>query len=226
MRKIIAFALVSIMAFFLVGCETLNRCIDDIPGKNPTGDPDAEYWGYMILESDEDLSQGWEIYKEKQTEDNMPVVKNYFFDDSAIDGYKTVYYFEAPNAWMTYPISIEDYFSNANCIVRISHLINRNDGYCQCGRGIHETIPYIPEEQKDYLQYPLISLDKADSLDSTEIISLDDLSLISYEMKQGSDGLYTYNCSYDGVPVFVISSCTELSDSAIHSLFEHIIIME
>lgn len=226
MRKIISFALVSIMVFFLVGCETFNEWIDDIPGKNPTGNPDAEYWGYMILESDEDLRQGWELYKEKQTEDNAPVAKNYFFDDSAIDSYKTVYYFEAPNMWMTYPISIEDYFSNANCIVRISHLINRNDGYCQCGRSIHETIPHIPEEQKDYLQYPLISLDKADSLDSTEIISLDDLSLISYEMKQKSDGLYTYNCNYDGVPAFVISSCTELSDNNIHSLFEHIIIME
>lgn len=221
MRKIVVLALVSLMAFLLVGCQVIDTLID-IPGINPTGNSDAKYWGYVVLESYDEVGRLLEIHKSSQLDDDRPYKKLYLFDDNLPD-YKTVYYFEAPNAWLTYPISVDDYFAEKN-IVGSFFLINESDGYCDCGS--HEPIPYVPEEQSNYMMYPSISINKATRLDDLEIIAIEDISLITYEHSIGSSGRHKYVCSYDGAEAFVIESCNELSQETLAMLFEHINIFE
>ena len=58
-------------------------------------------------------------------------------------------------------------------------IINEGDGYCDCGS--HEPIPYVPEEQSNYMMYPSISIHKATRLDDLEKIAIEGVSLITYE---------------------------------------------
>ena len=226
MHRIIALVLVSIMAFLLVGCEAIKDVIDYIPGKNPTGNPDAKYWGYVFLESDEELSRLWDIRKSSLAKDGKECEKLYSFDDNALDVYKTVYYFEAPNAWVTYPISLDDYFADVRAISEASYVIDTDAEYCDCGSSTHEAVPYVPEEQSDYLKYPLISISRSKSLDNAKIIAIEDSSLITYSYELGWPSGHKYVCSYNGEEAFVINSCRELSQDTLARLFEHIIVVE
>lgn len=225
MRKFVALLLVILMAILMVGCEATNEWLDDVPGKNPTGNPDAKYWGYVVLESYDEVSRLLEIEKNRYIEEDGSYIKEYWFDDNLAD-YKTVYYFEAVNTWMTYPISLDDYFAEKNIVTRNSYLIDESDGYCDCGCS-HEPIRYIPEEQSNYLMYPYISINKAPRLMETEIIPIEDTSLITYEYSfRLPGGRHKYICSYDGVEAFVIESCRELSQETLEKLLEHIIFCE
>ena len=199
---------------------------NDLPGKNPTGNPDARYWGNLALESYEDMLLGRNTLKSKDPDGF--VESFYSFDDSIGENFKTVYYFSAPGAWITYPITAEDYFNSVYDPFFTTYVFITGSDKCQCegckDSDRHQPFAEVPEEFSDLSEYPYFTITKDPSIqNSQEIIEIANPEGLEFSYKAPYKETHVYEFSYEGTPVFKIESCVELSAEMLDLIIEHIV---
>lgn len=195
---------------------------DDIPGKNPTENPNARYWGLYAIESYSDLQCAWDLMK--KTNGNGISKTYYIFDGDLSDEYRTVYFFQSPNAWITYPITTEEYFTDTNMMLTVtltSILFSNEEIICEsCDPSRHSGDISELSDYSECRKRPFITIDPI------TIMEIEDTSLIALDGSYVIDSYHVYSFSYDGTPVFRINSCLELSDAQLTELVEHITLLK
>ena len=194
---------------------------DDVPGRNPTGNPLAEYQASIAVQSYDDLIRAWNIHVQNNEDGRY---NKYYTFNGGIGSYKPLYYFTAYNAWIVPTADIETYFSKVNNFSLVTMLIDSREEYCSCSSTRHDVFSKLPDEYKSYDKYPFISIEKKHSFTET-IIDIEDKSCISLAREYDLGGYYTYDFEYNGVEAFRITSCHRLSEGDFDALFDRIVIL-
>lgn len=213
--------LLLLILIVLVSCGGHYDSGEDVPGKNYSGNPFAEYWADIILDSYSDMLYASEISSQSGiTHDNVYII------NKGVGSYKTIYYFTAPDSWIVPTSNIEKYFSNVRTASLESYLFDTSSEYCSCGNhdlfenlSFFDKLKYYQIQKYPYIEIvtsPLLIVDDA-------IIEIEDITLLEMTCNEGDSG-YRYHYSYLGVNVFEIYSCSELSQSELEEVLGHIVI--
>ena len=195
-------------------------------GGNPTDDPNAQYNGEFIIDTYDDLQTALGIWKENNEYGHR---SRYSFDNTVGDNIRMFYYFESPAAWISIPISMEEYFSNKDVLLGIdmtTYLFYLDNGICEsCKSNRHKKFSYaMTPEHEELIKMHYITIETT----SSSPVEIEDTSLITLEHSYNpnrEDACITYRFKYDGKSAFEISSCKELSEEQLNELFEHIILL-
>lgn len=210
-----------LLLILLVSCGGHYDNGEDIPGKNYSENPFAEYWADIILDSYSDMLYASEISSQNGiTRDNV-----YTFNED-VGSYETIYYFTAPDSWIVPTSNIEKYFSCVRAASLESYLFDTSGKHCSCGNhDLFTNLSLLDKLRYDQIQkYPYIKIVTSPSLVSDgTIVEIEDISILEVNCDVGDSG-FRYHYSYLGVNVFDIYSCNELSRSELEEVLSHVII--
>lgn len=216
-KKILAALLLISTLVTVVGCG------DAVGGRPLFAPADAKYWGNFAIDSFDELKSAVEIGKENGTSINKS--NRYTLNDSFGEGYGVVYYFQSPAAWISYPVTVEEYFGKGGpglSAELTTYVFYKDKDLCECG-GDHSIFENVDEAYTDLAKYPYVSIrlfDFDESVTRAELI--DELEMVA-TYQNGSR--YEYEWSYDGRKIMQFSSCFELSSTELHSLMDHLEIL-
>ena len=231
MKKFIAI-LILISTLTLSSCEYIPSLFGKYQDVKPEGETpqnteisdekEKEYWGTKTLHSYDELMNALSIVRQY----HKP--KHQYTVTSMGENYTVMYNFAVPQAWISYPIDYETYFTTVSDGSFMTFIFFENqpcpghelNSRCSASRMYVNRGEEDRAELLDY-KYNHASVCLLEKASPVEITDISELSYEGYDMGD----YFSYDVTYCGEWIIELQSCVELDKAFFNAFFRSLIVV-